>query len=275
MSQITSLSSYRTHELEEMTKAGISENCERLVLAYAGDPDLTDDPIVFKWILEAYNKDCPELLSCFGIEIPESIAPAQYKKTVITICETAKALLTAQNLKPRDPTQAPLALAPILERVMEINLMKVYNAFTEKVKETDYIAEVKRFTKQINGMRTREMAKEIRTWMPLHTDILKTVTTISLVNKNLSVVPPELFMLENLERLDLSDNLLTMLPEAITGLKKLKSLSLANNKWTPQIQPIVLTLRAQKCVVIGDIDPASYFNPALERLMRPRSSSYP
>ncbi len=79
---------------------------------------------------------------------------------------------------------------------------------------------------------TLQRAEEVRAWFGQHQANLQTIVKLSLYNRNLSLLPPEIGQLGALTKLELSHNFLISLPKEIGQLGALTELQSQNNHLT-------------------------------------------
>jgi Leucine-rich repeat (LRR) protein len=121
-----------------------------------------------------------------------------------------------------------------LNRVMKM-LEETEAALIELFLELgETIPEVKNL---LNDEKSPLNAETIRAWMKNNPAELLTITVLKLNNLDLTVLPPEIGLLPNLEILNLKDNQLTMLPPEFGKLINLQELYLYGNPF-PAMPPV-------------------------------------
>jgi len=114
---------------------------------------------------------------------------------------------------------------------------------------------------QLNLPMHLQTADAIRAWMndPANAGQLNSIISLSVVERNLRIIPSEIRLLTQLQVLILTNNQITVIPDAISALTQLRVLILANNQITVIPDAIIaltqlrhLDLSGNKITVIPD-----------------------
>src|SRR3972149_1392142 len=114
---------------------------------------------------------------------------------------------------------------------------------------------------QLNLPVPLQTADAIRAWMndPANAGQLNSIISLSVVERNLRIIPSEIRLLTQLQVLILTNNQITVIPDAISALTQLRVLILANNQITVIPDAIIaltqlrhLDLSGNKITVIPD-----------------------
>jgi len=108
------------------------------------------------------------------------------------------------------------------------------------------------FCEKTNNKMSREA---IQNWARFNHRIITSAKALTLPNRRISVLPPEVCVFAGLERLDLSGNTIKELPKKILDLEKLQHLDLTNNKITERSVAIIEELERRGVVVKLDGNP--------------------
>lgn len=242
MTQATSLG--KAISLGEMQRA-LPAVCTSLVFSYAGDPTLPNDALTYKLILDAYRGQ--EILSRFTLEIPEDLPLTSCEGRVMAIHRTVMELAhqastdapfislkysrgTNRSIKPAleadfERGMAPLALAPIMERVAPLEDEDLIEIFSDIVKNK--LPEDRDLRMLIEDPSVNKAAafREQFAKNPLK---FASITELSLNSHLLSILPREVATLVNLRKFHLGHNKLKE-PYALRSLPNLQELGYYNS----------------------------------------------
>jgi Leucine-rich repeat (LRR) protein len=146
---------------------------------------------------------------------------------------------------------APAQLEEIVEWTREQRAGEALYAIVNAL-ATDGIRAARRLLPSLNSRNRGDCAQQIRAWMNQEdiTLLLTEIAALSLKDRNLRYIPPEIARFTNLLHLNLSENQLSTLPTELSTLASLRTLTISNN---PQLSvPAEITRSLPNLIIIRE-----------------------